>query len=172
MCANASAIGMRIDEAKSYPGFTLYPFYHKSGRMPWAAACVLPIDKIEKIIWLSGETGRDPETDALPHNLEEERAGVGKVVGGIKEQTTATWMRIKEILEGLGARLEDIFCVKYYVVKRELWYDALEAQRKFFEENCPDLLVNRRAGVLLEGIELAIPEMLIEIEVYAAVVKK
>ncbi len=72
------AICMRIEEAKTYPGFTLYPHYHTE-KMPWAAAAVIPIEKVEKIIWLA-VTGRDPETDREPRNWEEERAGVGKWV--------------------------------------------------------------------------------------------
>ena len=62
---------------KEYPGFTLYPFYHKLERMPWAAASVIPMDKVEKMIWLSGATGRDPDTDREPRNWEEERKGIG-----------------------------------------------------------------------------------------------
>ncbi len=163
---------MKMVEGKRYPGFTLYPFYHKSGKMPWASAAVIPIDKVENIIWLSGHAGRDPETDREPRDWVEGRAGVGKVVGGIKEQTIATWTRIKEILEGLGASLEDIFQVHYFLVNRDDKWDMLEATEGFFEENCPDLVENQRTGVLLEGIELDLPEMLIEIEVTAATAKK
>ena len=43
---------------KEYPGFTLYPFYHKLERMPWSAAAVIPMDKVENMVWLAGATGR------------------------------------------------------------------------------------------------------------------
>ena len=157
---------------KQYPGFTLYPFYHKSELMPWAAASVIPVDKIEKIIWLSGATGRDPDTDREPMNWEEERRGVGKVVGGIKEQTVAAWTRIKEILDEVGARLEDIVFIRYYLVNREDSWDWWEAQQEFFKKHCPDLAEHPRAGTLLKDIKLDLPDMLIEIEAVAVTEKK
>ena len=157
---------------KEYPGFALYPFYHKFEQMPWAAAAVIPMDKVEKMVWLSGATGRDPDTDREPRNWEEERKGVGKVVGGIKEQTVAAWTRIKEILGEVGAKLEDIVFIHYYLVNRDDCWDMLAAQDKFFKEYCPDLAENPRAGTLLKDIKLDLPDMLIEIEVVAVTGKK
>lgn len=165
------ARGMRKDEAKKYPGFTLYPWYHTE-KMPWAAAIEMPLNKVEKIIWVSGNCGRDLQTDRQPRNWEEERAGLGKVVGGIREQTIAAWTNIKEILEGLGARLEDIFQIYFYLVNRDDNWDMFKATEEFFSKHCPDLNENPRAGVLLKGIQLDLPTMLIEIEVAAAVGKK
>lgn len=160
------------DEHWDYPGFVLYPYYHRLERMPWAAGAVIPIDKVEKIIWLSGATGRDPETDRQPWMWEEERKGVGKVVGGIKEQTAATWTRIKEALEELGGKLEDIFLIHYFLVNREDWWDFWETTQRFWKEYCPDLIEHPRCGVLLKFAKLDLPDMLIEIEVVAAVGKK
>ena len=92
---------------------------------------------------------------------------MGKVVGGIKEQTVAAWTRIKEVLEETGARLEDIvFCHKY-LVNRDDWWSYREAEQRFFGENCPDLAENPRPGTLLKGIKLDLPDMLVEIEVVA-----
>ncbi len=161
-----------MSEYKCYPGFTLNPFYHKSGRMPWAAAAVIPMDKVGKMIWLSGTTGRDPDTDREPRNWEEERRGVGRVVGGIKEQTKAAWTRIKEILDEVGAKLEDIVFIHYYVVNRDDWWDAKEATREFWKEHCPDLAENPRLGTLLKGVKLDLPDMLIEVEVVAVTGKE
>ncbi len=93
---------------------------------------------------------------------------MGKVAGGIKEQSTACWMRIKETLEGLGASLEDIFHIRYFLVNRNDNWDMWEATEKFWAEHCPDLGRNYREGVLLKGVQLDLPDMLIEIEVAAA----
>lgn len=163
---------MRKEEKKVYPGFTLYPFYHKTNKMPWASAIEMKLDQVDRIIFLSGHTGRNPETDREPMNWNEERQRVGNVVGGIKEQTTACWTRIKEILEGLGARLEDIYWINYFLVNRDDNWDMFEATEKFWAQHCPDLNENRRAGVLLKDIKLDLPDMLIEIEVAAAIGKK
>lgn len=157
---------------KDYPAYTLFPFFHKQGRMPWAAAAVVDMSRLEKLIFLSGQTGRDPESDRRPNTWEEEHAGVGKVVGGIKEQTTAAWYRIKETLDGLGARLEDIIFIKYYLVHRDDYWDMHTATSAFFREHAPDLGENVRASTLLRGVGLALPEMRVEIEVIAATGKK
>ncbi len=161
-----------MTDCKQYPAFTLYPFYHKLERMPWGAATVIPLEKAGNIIFLAGATGRDPETDRQPKNWEEESRGVGKVVGGIKEQTVAAWTRIEEVLEETGARLEDIvFCHKY-LVNRDDWWSYREAEQRFFKENCPDLAENPRPGTLLKGIKLDLPDMLVEIEVVAVTARK
>lgn len=162
---------VKMAEHHDYPGFRLYSYYHAE-KMPWCAAIEMRLDKVDRIIWLSGHTGRDPKTDREPKNWEEERMHVGKVVGGIKEQTIAVWTRIKEILEDLDASLEDIFQVYFYLVDRNDAWDMFEVTKSFFAEHCPDLNENPRAGVLLKGIQLDLPDMLIEIEVAAAVGKK
>src|SRR5205809_2813201 len=148
--------------------FTVYPFFHKSGKMPWAAASVVDMQKAQRLIFLSGQTGRDPLTDRRPNNWEEEHAGVGKVVGGIREQTTAAWLRIKETLEGLDARLEDIVFIRYFLVHRDDYWDLFQATSAFFKAHAPDLGENVRASTLLRGVGLALPEMRVEIEVVAA----
>lgn len=161
-----------VNAVKKYPAFDLHPFFHKQEKMPWASATVIPLAKVENLICLSGATGRDPEKDREPKNWEEERRGVGVVAGGIKEQTRAAWTRIKEILEGLGASLEQIVFIRYYLVNRDDWWDMWEATHDFFREYCPDLAENPRAATLLKDIKLDLPDMLIEIEVMAATPKK
>jgi len=153
--------------AVDYPVFTVHPYYHKLERMPWAGATVIQMDKVDKMIWLSGATGRDPDTDREPRTWDEERAGVGKVVGDVTAQTIATWTRIKEILEETGATLNDIGFIYYYLVRRDDWWDMWHAQEEFFKEHCPDLLENPRAATLLKVVQLDLPGMLIEIEAVA-----
>ncbi len=150
-------------------GWTSYPFLHRSGPMPWAAASVLDLANIDKLIYLSGQTGRDPETDREPMNWAEERARVGHCVGGIREQTAAAWTRIKETLDGLGADLADIVFINYYLVNRDDSWDMLDESYEYFKRHAPDLNENMRAAVLLKGIELDLPDMLIEIQCTAVI---
>ena len=164
--------GIRPSEAKQYPAFTVYPFYHESGCMPWAAAVTIHMDNLKDIILCGGHTGRDPENDKQPASIEEEKAGVGKVVGGIREQMVAAWTRIKESLEGAGGRLEDIVSVSLFIKRREDWYKAKLAMLEWQRENCPELIEKPRAGVLIRESELDLPGMLVEIEVLAAVPKR
>jgi len=160
-------------QKKEYPGFTNYPFFHRSGKMPWAAAAVLDMSKIDKLIFCSGQTGRDPETDREPLDWDEERARVGRLVGpGVTEQTIACWTRIKETLDGLGVRMEHIVYVHYYLVNRDDWWDMWHATHDFFQQHAPDLTEHPRAATLLKGIQLDLPGQLIEIEVTAIIPKK
>jgi enamine deaminase RidA (YjgF/YER057c/UK114 family) len=155
------------------PGWTSFPFHHRSGIMPWSAASVLDLSKIDKLIYLSGQTGRDPETDREPMNWEEMRSGVGHCVpGGVKAQTTACWARIKETLDELGADLADIVVVNYFLVNRDDAFDMLETTYAFFKQHAPVLYESQRAGVLLKGVELDLPDMLIEIQCVAVIPKK
>ena len=154
------------------PGWTSYPFFHRSGAMPWAAASVLDLSRIDKLIYLSGQTGRDPETDREPQSWEEQRARVGHCVGGIKEQTRASWTRIKESLDGMGASMEDIVCTTYYLVNNDDSWDMMQTTYAFWREHAPGLLANKRAGTLIKGIKLDLPDMLIEIQCYAIIPKK
>ena len=159
-------------KARQYQGWTNHPFLHKSGPMPWAACSVLEMSKIDKLILCSGETGRDPETDREPLGWEEQRADVGKVVGGIKEQTTAAWTRIKETLDGVGARMEDIVFVRYYLRDPNDRWDMWDATHEFFKKHAPLCTEDARPATLLENIILDLPKMLIEIEVIAVIPKK
>ena len=47
-----------INTGREYAGFTLYPFFHRSGKMSWASAAVLDMKRVDKLIYLSGQTGR------------------------------------------------------------------------------------------------------------------
>ncbi|MFC1995891.1 RidA family protein [Chloroflexota bacterium] len=155
------------DEPKVYPWGKLYPYYHKKEKMCWAKGFVTTGDI--STVYLSGQTGRDPETDRQPRDAEDERKGAGKVVGGIREQTRQAMMVIKQSLEDMGASLENIVGFHYYVVKREDWFDFMDELTKFEKEHCPDLLENPRCGVLLRGVGLDLPDMLCEIEVTAVI---
>ena len=88
--------------------------------------------------------------------------------GRIREQTTACWERIKETLDELNARLEDIIFIHYFLVHRDDYWDLFDATNAFWMAHAPDLAENIRACTLLRGVGLALPDMRIEIEVIAA----
>src|SRR4051812_14071964 len=160
-------------KAVHHRGYTTYPFEHRTGPMPWGAGSVIDLSKIDKLIFLSGETGRNPETDREPLSWEEMRAGVGHCVpGGIKAQTRATWTRIKESLDGMGASMEDIVCVTYYLVNNDDAWEMMQTTHAFWREHAPRLIEHRRAGTFIKGIKLDIPDMLIEIQCFAVIAKK
>ncbi|MGD0235119.1 MAG: hypothetical protein ABSC55_11355 [Syntrophorhabdales bacterium] len=61
--------------------------------------------------------------------------------------------------------------IRTYLVNRNDFWDMVEARENFFSEHCPDLLENRRPGTLIKDIGLDLPDMLIEVEVVAALGK-
>ena len=100
MATNQKALERQEQEKVEYDWGTLWPHYHKE-KMNWATGFRTKGDV--DILFLSGSTGRDPFEDGPCRTPEEERAGKGKVVGGIKEQTTRVLENIKALLNAAGA---------------------------------------------------------------------
>src|SRR5438093_9264040 len=96
MATNRKAIDLQKEQKVEYEWGTLWPHYHKE-KMNWATGFRTKGDV--DILFLSGSTGRDPFEDGPCRTPDEERAGKGKVVGGIKEQTRQTLEDIKNSLE-------------------------------------------------------------------------
>jgi enamine deaminase RidA (YjgF/YER057c/UK114 family) len=136
MAINSKAFERQEQEKVEYDWGTLWPKYHKE-KMNWATGFRTKGDV--DILFLSGSTGRDPFEDGPCRTPEEERAGKGKVVGGIKEQTRATLEDIKASLEQMGASLKNIVMFRYFLRRREDVFDMRDEMYKFFEEHEPDL---------------------------------
>ena len=93
----------------------------------------------------------------------------GKVVGGIREQTRQALMDIKNNLEMMGASLKHIVMLRYFVTGREDFVAWKDETYGFYREFKPDLLENPRLPTYLTEIGLGLPDMLVEIEAWAAV---
>lgn len=152
-----------------YEWGTLWPHYHKE-KMNWAAGFRTKGDV--DIIFLSGSTGRDPFEDAPCRTPDQERAGKGKVVGGIKEQTRQCLWDIKNSLEMMGASLKNIIMFRYFLRRREDVFDMRDEMYRFFEEFEPDLREHPRPATLLRDVGIDLPDMRIEIEAWAVVPRK
>ena len=166
MAQNPEALAKQKAEKVEYEWGTLWPHYHKE-KMNWATGFRTKGDV--DILFLSGSTGRDPFEDAPCRTPEQERAGRGKVVGGIKEQTRQCWDDIKHNLEIMGASLKNIVMLRYYLKRREDVFDMRDEMYAFFEQNEPDLRAHPRPATLLRGVGIDLPDMLIEIEAWAVV---
>ncbi len=165
MVTNPEAKKLELKGKVEYDTFTLWPHFHKE-KMNWASGIRT---KRDTEIIVIASTGRDPFEDAPCREPNEERAGKGKVVGGIREQTRQVLLDIKEALEMIGGSLEDIFLFHYFLPRREDVFDFRDEMYHFFEEFEPDLRKNPRMSVLLRGVGLDLKEMYVEIEVWAAV---
>ena len=152
-----------------YEWGTLWPHYHKE-RMNWATGFRTKGDV--DILFLSGSTGRDPFEDAPCRTPDEERAGKGKVVGGIREQTRQALMDIKNNLEMMGASLKNIVMLRFFVTRREDVFNFREEMYRFWEEFEPDLLEHPRPDTLLRGVGIDLLDMRVEIEAWAVVPRK
>jgi 2-iminobutanoate/2-iminopropanoate deaminase len=166
MVANPKAVELEKKESVEYEWGTLWPHYHKE-KMNWATGFRTKGDV--DILFLSGSTGRDPFEDAPCRTPDQERAGKGKVVGGIKEQTRQALDDIKGNLELMGATLKNIVMFRYYLKRREDVFDMRDVMYAFFEEHEPDLRQHPRPATLLRGVGIDLPDMLVEIEAWAVV---
>jgi len=169
MATNPKARELEEKGKVEYEWGTLWPHYHKE-KMNWATGFRTKGDV--DIIFLSGSTGRDPFEDAPCRTPEEERAGKGKVVGGIKEQTRQALEDIKNNLEMTGASLKNIVMFRYYLRRREDVFDMRDEMYRFFKEFEPDLFEHPRPATLLRDVGIDLPDMRVEIEAWAVVPRK
>jgi enamine deaminase RidA (YjgF/YER057c/UK114 family) len=152
-----------------YKWGTLWPQYHKE-KMNWGKGFRTKGDV--DILFLAGSTGRDPLEDAPCRTPEEERAGKGKVVGGIKEQTRAALLDIKSSVEIMGGTLKNIVFFRYYLPRREDVFDMRDEMYRFFKKFEPDLFEHPRPATLLRGVGIDLADMRVEIEAWAVVPRK
>ncbi len=166
MPTNPEAIKQQEEGKVEYEWGTLWPHYHQE-KMNWATGFRTKGDV--DILFLSGSTGRDPFADAPNRNPEEQRAGRGKVVGGITEQVRQALDDIKDNLEMMGASLINIVMFRYYLPRREDVFDMRDEMYRFFEEHEPDLREHPRPATLLRGVGIDLQDMLVELEAWAVV---
>ncbi|HEY7248176.1 MAG TPA: RidA family protein [Xanthobacteraceae bacterium] len=167
MATNPKALELAKQGKVEYEWGTLWPHYHKE-KMNWGGGFRTKGDV--DILFLAGETGRDPFEDAPCRTPEEERAGRGKVMShDVKAQTRQCLEYIKNKLEMMGASLKHIVMFRYYLPRREDVFDMRDEMYRFFEEFEPDLRAHPRPATLLRGVGIDLKEMLVEIEAWAAV---
>ncbi len=169
MVTNPKARELEEKGKVEYGWGTLWPHYHKE-KINWAMGFRTKGDV--DLLFLSGSTGRYPYEDQQVITYEDYRSGKGKVVGGIREQTRQALMDIKNNLETMGATLKHIVMLRFYVRHPEELYEFRNEMYRFWQEFEPELLEHPRPATLLNGVGIALPEMRIEIEAWAAVPKK
>lgn len=100
-----------------------------------------------KIVHVSGTTATDSQ---------------GNLVGieDAESQTIQALTNIKNALESVGAKLEDVVRTRIYVADIERWEEIGRAHGKFFGDIRP-------TTTMVEVKRLISPEMLVEIEVEA-----
>jgi enamine deaminase RidA (YjgF/YER057c/UK114 family) len=101
-----------------------------------------------RFAFLSGVTGRGPT---------------------MGDQAESCWVTIKERLDALGGRVENIVQRMTFVTSIEEWRAEGQArQRAWLEANCPSLIQDPPAGTLIGCVALAQPELKVEIQVVVA----
>jgi enamine deaminase RidA (YjgF/YER057c/UK114 family) len=92
--------------------------------------------------------------------------GRGPTMG---EQAESVWATIKQRVEELGGRVENIVQRMTFVTSVEEWRaEGQPRQRAWMEKNCPSLIQNPPAGTLIGCVALAQPEFKVEIQVVVA----
>src|SRR5258708_16483174 len=129
MATNPKAVELAKQRKVEYEWGTRGPNSHKE-KMNWGGGFKTKGDV--DILFLSGETGRDPFEDAPCRTPEEERAGKGKVVShDVKQQTRQCLEYIKNKLEMMDASLKNIVMFRYYLPRREDVFDMRDEMYPF-----------------------------------------
>ena len=153
MATNPKALELAKQGKVEYDWGTLWPHYHKE-KMNWGGGFKTKGDV--DILFLAGETGRDPFEDSPCRTPEEERAGKGKVVSGdVKQQTRQCLEYIKNKLEMMDASLKHIVMFRYYLPRREDVFDMRDEMYRFFETY--DLLLTPTTPTVAFDLTLPAP---------------
>ena len=128
-----------------------FPLHHSGGfRALWGKGCVAR----GTFAFLSGTEGIDAETL--------------KVHATMGAQVDLAWEKIKARLEEMGTSCENIVQKMTFVTDMDEWSrHAVWYQLRWLQKNCPKLLEEEPAGTLLGVPRLALPEMMVEIQVIA-----
>ena len=96
-------------------------------------------------------------------------SGVAGRGGTMGDQAVWVWDTIKERLESLGGRLENVVQRMTFVTSIEEWQkDGAVRQRAWLEKNCPSMIESPPAGTLIGGVALAQPDFKVEIQLVVA----
>lgn len=96
-------------------------------------------------------------------------SGVTGQGASMGDQAESCWNTIKERLEALGGRLENIVQRMTFVTSVEEWRAEGQArQRAWLEANCPSMIQSPPAGTLIGCVALAQPGLKVEIQVIVA----
>jgi 2-iminobutanoate/2-iminopropanoate deaminase len=106
-----------------------------------------PATKFGNLVFVAGQTGRDPETGEL-----------GK---DIREQTRNVLERIQKVLRAAGTSLDNVLTATSYVTERENLPAYNEEYAKYFPANKP-----ARTSIVTA---LGSPDLLVEITVTACI---
>jgi len=116
----------------------------------WGKGCVAR----GTFAFLSGTEGIDAETL--------------KVHPTMGAQVDLAWEKIKARLEEMGTSCENIVQKMTFVTDMDEWSrHGVWYQLRWLQKNCPQLLEEEPAGTLLGVPRLALPEMMVEIQVIA-----
>lgn len=86
-------------------------------------------------------------------------------LGDLYGQTVYVLEKIEAALQAIDAHLRDVVRTRVYITNMDNWQQATKAHGEFFGEIRP-------ANTLVEVSRLALPEMLVEIEVDAVVLQE
>jgi reactive intermediate/imine deaminase len=102
-----------------------------------------------KIVYVAGQIALDKD---------------GKVVGAgdMKAQAEQVFKNLEAALTAAGAKFSDVVKMNTYVTDMDKAADVREVRAKYFKDTTP-------ASTLLQVVRLARPELMLEIEVVAAV---
>lgn len=105
--------------------------------------------RVGSFVYVSGTTASDDQ-------------GQIQHPGDLYGQAVYIYRKIEAALQSVNASLKDVVRTRVYVINMDEWRQATQAHHDFFSTIRP-------ANTLVEVSRLAVPEMLVEIEVDAVV---
>ncbi len=118
-------------------------FVHHEPKRVYDKVC-----RVDNMLYLAGEDSKDPKTQEVR----------GK---DVPEQAEFLFQNLKRTLEGLGSSLDHIVKMTVYLVDRKD-RDAFGAARVKYLKHTPP-------STLIMGVQLAEPEMLVEVDATAVI---
>ena len=127
-----------------------YPLYYAGQKQKFARSVV-----VGDLIFLSGSSGRTMETGDVSSD-------------NVKEQMIVALDKIRGALEEVGSSMDNIVKTVIYLKNVEDYQLMRQTEREYYEKYSPKLIEEPPASTFVQPKSLAFPQMLVEIDIVAA----
>ena len=128
-----------------------YPQIYGGKKMHFAKSVV-----VGDLVFLSGSSGRTLETGEVSSD-------------NVKEQMIVALDKIKGALEEAGSSMDNIVKTVIYLKHVEDYQIMRQTEREYWQKYAPSLVEEPPASTFLQPASLSRPNMLVEIDVIAAI---
>lgn len=127
-----------------------YPLIYAGKKQRFARSVV-----VGNLVFLSGSSGRTIETGEVSSD-------------SVKEQMIVALDKIRGALEEVGSSMDNIVKTVFYLKRLEDYQIIRDTELEYYQKYTPRLAEEPPASTFIQPVSLAKPNMLIEIDVIAA----